>query len=98
MKGFLDHRVVKAVIFYVCMVCLLVSMLSSILSIWGVMDDAALHKALSTLSVIFFGSLLFLGLNLAFGSLTQDVARDGEDMESPFGDRMKRAKDLHGEP
>ncbi len=96
-KGFLDHRVVKATIFYVCMMCLLASMAASILSIWEVFDSVTLHRCLSTLAVIFFGSLFFLGLNLCFGSLTQSV-KTQESAESPFGDRMKRAEDLLGNP
>ncbi|MDA0766003.1 MAG: hypothetical protein O3A87_06170 [Verrucomicrobia bacterium] len=93
MKGFLDHRIVKATICYVCMVCLVASMLASILSIWEVLGDAALHKWLSTLAVVFFGSLFFLGLNLVFGSMTQSVYPP-ESAGSPFGDRMKRAKEF----
>lgn len=95
MKGFLDHRVVKAAIFYVCTICLIASMAASILSIWEVFDSVTLHRCLSTLAVVFFGSLFFLGLNLSFGSLTQNVHVE-EHAESPFGDRMKRAKDLRG--
>ena len=97
MKGYLDHRVVKAAIFYVCTICLVAAMLASIMSIWEVIPDQALNKCLSTLAVVFFGSLFFLGLNLCFGSVTQTVyeANPTQDSElTPFGDRLKRAKEV----
>jgi hypothetical protein len=97
MKGYLNHRIVKAVIFYLCTICLMAGMVASILSIWEVIPDDALNKSLSTLAVVFFGSLFFLGLNLCFGSVTQSVyeANPTRDPDlAPFGDRLKRAKEL----
>lgn len=97
MKGYLDHRVIKGAIFYICTLCLLFSMIASVLSIWDVIGEEHLMQVLGTLAVIAFGSLLFMGLNLAFGSLEAPTHYPVSSTDSAFSDRLRKAKDLSGE-
>lgn len=95
MKGYLDHRIIKGAIFYICTICLLLGMVSSVLAIWDILDEQGLHRSLGTLAVIAFGSLLFMGINLAFGTLESPTVDTFSSHDTAFGDRLKKAKDLH---
>ena len=97
MKGYLDHRVIKGAIFYICTLCLLLAMIASVLAIWEMIGEEHLNQCLGTLAVIAFGSLLFLGLNLAFGSLEAPSHDSDASFDPAFGDRLKKAKDLRGQ-
>ena len=95
MKGYLDHRIIKGAIFYICTICLLLGMVSSVLAIWDVLDEEGLHRALGTLAVIAFGSLLFMGINLAFGTIEPPTVEPHSPQDSAFADRLKKAKEMH---
>lgn len=94
MKGYLDHRIIKGTIFYICTICLLLGMVCSVLAIWDLIDEQGLHRSLGTLAVIAFGSLLFMGINLAFGTLEPPTVEPMASGDSAFGQRLQKAKDL----
>jgi hypothetical protein len=67
-KGFLNPRIVKGVTFYLISACIILSVIISILAIWGSTKPDALWRMIATLAVIGLGSAVFAFVNGVFGS------------------------------
>lgn len=66
-KGFLDGRKVKTFAFTVISLCIIFSMLVSILAIWDFAEKDVLYRTLATLGVVCLGSIIFSIVNEKFG-------------------------------
>jgi hypothetical protein len=67
-KGFLNPRLVKAFTFYIISACIILSVIISILAIWGSAKPDAFWRMIATLGVIGTGSAIFAFINGIFGS------------------------------
>ena len=67
-KGFLNPKIVKAVTFYIISACIILSVVISILAIWGSAKPDAFWRMIATLGVIGVGSAVFAFVNGIFGS------------------------------
>lgn len=95
MKGYLPHRIVKAIVFWVLTLCILSSTLASILLAWDGVDHETASRLIASALALAAGSIIFLVVNLAFGSLFQEFGstRDAPSLDPAFGERLKRAKE-----
>ena len=66
-RGFLDGRKVKAFAFTVISLCIIFSMLVSILAIWNFAEKDVLYRTLATLGVVCLGCIIFSIVNAKFG-------------------------------
>jgi hypothetical protein len=66
-KGYLNPRVVRAVTFYIIMICIILSVIVCILAIWEFADTDVFWRMVSTFAVIAMGSALFALINNIFG-------------------------------
>ena len=64
------------------------------MAIWSILNEEGLRRSMGTLAVIAFGSLLFMDVNLAFGTLEESELGSLDSPDSAFGERLKKAKDL----
>ncbi len=67
-KGFLDGRIVKAITFTIISLCIILSMLFSILAIWDFAKQDVLYRTLATLGVVCLGCIIFTIINDRFGA------------------------------
>ena len=67
-RGFLNGRSVKAVTFTIISLCIIFSMLFSILAIWDFAEKDVLYRTLATLGVVCLGSIIFSIINERFGN------------------------------
>ena len=67
-KGFINGRCVKSVTFTVITLCIIFSMLFSILAIWDFAKKDVLYRTLATLGVICLGAIIFTLVNDRFDS------------------------------
>ncbi len=65
--GFIDSRKVKAFAFITITLCVLFSVVISIMAIWDFARQGILYRTLATLGVVSLGSLLFSIINERFG-------------------------------
>lgn len=66
-RGFLDGSKVKTFAFTVISLCIIFSMLVSILAIWNFAEKDVLYRTLATLGVICLGCVIFSIVNTKFG-------------------------------
>ena len=66
--GYLNPRVVRAVVYVALTLCILSGVVVSILAIWDYAERDVLYRTLSTLGVVALGCLMFGLLNDRFGS------------------------------
>ena len=66
-RGFLDGRKVKTVAFTIISLCIIFSMLFSILAIWDFAEKDVLYRTLATLGVVCLGCIIFSIVNDRFG-------------------------------
>ena len=66
-RGFLDGRKVKAFAFTVISLCIIFSMLVSILAIWDFAEENVLYRTLATLGIVCLGCIIFHIVNARFG-------------------------------
>ena len=67
-RGFLDGQKVKAFAFIVISLCIIFSMLVSILAIWDFAERDVLYRTLATLGVVCLGIIIFTIVNDKFGN------------------------------
>jgi hypothetical protein len=67
-RGFLDAAKVKAFAFWTITICILVSVVASILAIWQFADTDALWRTVATCIVVAGGTAAFAAVNAAFGA------------------------------
>ena len=94
-KGYLPHSVVKSVIFWLLTLCIVFATVAGILGAWGLLDERAVDRCLWSAFILAAGSLVFLGINCAFGGLGSFLvtpSEDGPANDPSFGDRLKKAK------
>ena len=66
-RGFFDGRKVKTFAFIVISLCIIFSMLVSILAIWDFAKQDVLYRTLATLGVVCLGCIIFSIVNAKFG-------------------------------
>ena len=66
-RGFLNGRSVKAITFTIISLCIIFSMLFSILAIWDFAEKDVLYRTLATLGVVCLGCIIFSIVNDRFG-------------------------------
>lgn len=66
-RGFFDGRKVKTFAFVVISLCIIFSMLVSILAIWDFAKQDVLYRTLATLGVVCLGCIIFSIVNAKFG-------------------------------
>ncbi|MSQ91190.1 MAG: hypothetical protein EXS01_07355 [Phycisphaerales bacterium] len=66
-RGFLNPAKVRAFAFYLITLCILVSVLASILAIWDFAQQDSLWRTIATCVVVAFGCGLFAVINMSFG-------------------------------
>ncbi|BCX48181.1 hypothetical protein HAHE_20890 [Haloferula helveola] len=95
MKGYLPHQAVKAVTFWVLTLCIIAATAASILLAWDGIDEKLAYNCISTAFLLAAGCVVFLFVNLAFGSLGAELfsQRESPPMDPAFSERLKRAKD-----
>ncbi len=67
-RGFLNPGKVRAFAFWVISLCILVSVVASILAIWDFSKSDALWRTIATCVVVAGGCGVFAIVNLSFGS------------------------------
>ena len=67
-RGYLDPGKVKAFAFTIITICILMSVVVSILAIWNFAEKDVLYRTLATLGVVSLGCLLFSIVNERFGN------------------------------
>ncbi len=67
-RGFLNPRKVRAFAFYLITLCILVSVVASILAIWDFAQQDSLWRTIATCVVVAFGCGFFAVINMSFGS------------------------------
>ena len=66
-RGYLDGRKVKTFAFIVISLCIIFSILVSILAIWDFAEQEVLYRTLATLGVVCLGCIIFSIVNAKFG-------------------------------
>jgi hypothetical protein len=66
-KGFFNPRIIKTVAFTLITLCLIGSIVLSILAIWDYADRDTLWRMIATFGVIGLGSAIFAYVNGVFG-------------------------------
>ena len=66
-RGFFDGRKVRTFAFIVISLCIIFSMLVSILAIWDFAEQDVLYRTLATLGVVCLGCIIFSIVNTKFG-------------------------------
>jgi hypothetical protein len=66
-KGFLNPRKIKIFSFITISICIVCSVMVSILAIWDFTKSDALYRSLATLAVIAIGTAIFSVVNEKFG-------------------------------
>lgn len=66
--GFLNARKVHAVAFFAITLCIIVSVMASILAIWDFARPDVLWRTVATCAVIATGFLIFAKMNTSIGS------------------------------
>jgi len=66
-RGFLNGRSVKAITFTIISLCIILSILFSILAIWDFAKQDVLFRTLATLGVVCLGCIIFTIINDRFG-------------------------------
>ena len=95
--GYLPHRIIKAMVFWVLTGCLLAATVAGLLWTWELIGAEAARRVLWSIFILSSSSLVFLLMNLAFGQLEMSLigARNpGPPMDPAFADRLKKAKEL----
>ncbi len=95
MKGYLPHPVVKALVFWILTACVICATLSGILHSWGAIGREISNRCLWTAFILALGSIAFLIINCAFGSLGQELfAKDlpQPNIDPAFRERLKASK------
>jgi len=62
---------VHAFAFFVITVCIVISVLTSVLAIWGFADNDVLWRALSTCFVVAAGCAIFASVHVVFGTTSR---------------------------
>ena len=66
-KGFLNPTIVRAISFYVIVICIAASVFVSIMAVWGYGDENVIWKMISTFAIIGIGIAVFAYVNGVFG-------------------------------
>lgn len=66
-KGFINPRIVKTVSFTLITLCIIGSIVLSIMAIWNYGDRDTLWRLIATLVVVGVGAAIFAFINGAFG-------------------------------
>jgi hypothetical protein len=66
-RGFLDPKKIKTFAFWTITLCILISVLASILAIWNFADTDTLWRTVATCVVVAGGTAAFAVVNSAFG-------------------------------
>jgi len=66
-RGFLPPATVRAFAFWTITLCILVSVVASVLAIWKFAEQDALWRTIATCVVVGFGALVFAVVNMSFG-------------------------------
>jgi hypothetical protein len=66
-KGFFPPKIVKAVAFYIISLCIVASVLVSILAIWDFTKKDSLYRLIASFIVVAGGTALFAAVNGVFG-------------------------------
>ncbi|MEM1082572.1 MAG: hypothetical protein AAGI48_00485 [Verrucomicrobiota bacterium] len=94
-KGYLPHSVVKAVVFWTLVVCIMTATTAGILRSWDVLGAEWAARWVTSSIILGCGSVTFLFVNCLFGELgaglfSQSTPRPP--IDPAFGERLKRAK------
>lgn len=94
MKGYLPHRIVKGIVFWVLTLCILCITAASILMAWESVGVETGYNFIRSALALGAGALAFLFVNLAFGSLFSVFVtpRPSLPLDPAFGERLQRAK------
>ncbi len=95
MKGYLPHPVVKSVVFWILTLCILCVTAASVFMVWDGIEKEVAGSLIETALVLAAGSVVFLLVNLAFGSLFREwfSPRPSQPLDPAFAERLQRAKD-----
>jgi len=97
MNGYLPHRIVKAVAFWVLTACILLAMAAGLLYAWDTILAETASRCVWTAFILSSGTVLFLVVNLLFGEMAAEWfgGRSGSPPIDPaFAERLRKAKDL----
>ena len=100
MKGYLPHSTVKAVVFWILVLCVVAITVAGICFAWDTIGRELARRWMWSAFILASGSMAFLGLNFMFGHLEYDVFgsnRQSPSMDPAFADRLKKAKDFREE-
>jgi len=71
-QGFLNARKVRATAFFVITLCIIVSVMASILAIWNFAQPDVLWRTVATCAVIATGFVIFAKMNTSISSSGED--------------------------
>lgn len=94
-KGYLPHRTIKSLVFWILSFCIVVATVAEILEVWGVIDGEVAGHCLSTSLILGLGSVAFLIVNYLFGDLGGLLfgpASPPPVLDPAFSERLKQAK------
>ena len=98
--GYLPHKTVKGIVFYIIATCIILSTAAGMLLTWGSIGEAIAYKLFSSTGVLALGSLTFLLINYIFGNLEQTLFAPRNNQTMPtdpaFADRLAKAKAMRG--
>lgn len=100
MKGYLPHRIVKAIVFWVLTFCIVSATLAGILYAWEAIYAEVATRWLWGAFVLGAGSVAFLITNMLFGGAAADwfgPRPASPPIDPAFAERLRKAKEMSGE-
>ncbi len=95
-KGYLPHHVIKAFVFWILTICIVVATVSGILQFWGTIGNVVANRCVWSAVILALGSLAFLLINRLFGDLGRllldTTPPPSLGVDPAFAERLKRAK------
>ena len=93
-KGYLPHHVIKAFVFWILTLCIVVMTISGILRSWGTIGNLAANRCIWSALILALGSLAFLFVNRLFGDLSSLMGDStvSPELDPAFRERLRRAK------
>jgi hypothetical protein len=94
-KGYLSHRTIKSLVFWILSLCIVMATVAEILEVWGAISDEVAGHCFSTSLILGLGSVAFLIVNYLFGDIGGLVfgpASPPPALDPAFSERLRKAK------
>jgi membrane protein YqaA with SNARE-associated domain len=94
-NGYLPHRIIKGIVFWILAICITGGTLAAILSEWDVIGYLVAERCLWTAVYLALGCVTFLLCNYFFGDMARILfgQRESDETSDPaFASRLRKAK------